>query len=33
MFPYDSKDDIPDNIWDCVESWFDYDLYCEENYL
>lgn len=33
MFPYDSKDDIPDSIWDYVESFFQYDCWCEENYL
>lgn len=33
MYPYELLDDIPDNIWDYVESFFQYDCWCEENYL
>lgn len=33
MYPYESKDDIPDSIWEYVESFEQYDEYCLENYL
>jgi hypothetical protein len=33
MFPYDSKDDIPDEIWDYVESFEQFDEWCLENYV
>lgn len=33
MFPYDNKDDIPDEIWDYVESFEQFDEWCLENYV
>ena len=33
MFPYDTKDDIPDEIWDFIELFEQYDEYCLKNYL
>lgn len=33
MFPYDSKDDIPDEIWDYVEAFEQFDEWCLENYV
>ena len=25
MYPYETNDDIPDEIWDIVDAFFDYD--------
>lgn len=30
---YETYDDIPDNIWDYVESFYQYDDWCIHNYL